>query len=383
MSISSGFFEPVLGSKSGANGNRNTSSKLPPLDRNGAPVETTGVQKPGRRILSERSIAEEATRRGVPPKGSQGLAPPPAPPLTRDVVATEPFSARGVAGERKSKLERGARAKQERAHRLAPLSTSPAPSSQEAPVSLLPEVEQIQGLFSAASAQLREQSTRILETQNSLQHQAESLEKALQETIAAREAEIAHSRKLAEAFARESARCNELSKEVDDARYAKQALQEEFDDLQIQRFRATELSTQSGVDHELLLFLKAENEALQEELRLAHLRPELEEEIRALSRELAQNEPIMQELKKGLTEAYVRNTALRQQNDKISADNSCLREECGIAESSPELYGLSAEEDSDLDEEHVVSMSISSDEKDVSLRIHVPRSMVDQLAATC
>lgn len=376
MSISSGFFEPVLGSKSGANGNRNTSSKLPPLDRNGVPP----VQKPARRILSERSLAEEV--RGVPPK--QGLAPPPAPPLTRDVVAPEPFSARGVAGERKSKLERGARAKQERAHRLAPLSISPTPSSQEAPVSLLPEVEQIQGLFSAASAQLREQSTRILETQNSLQHQAESLEKALQETIAAREAEIAHSRKLAEAFARESARCNELSKEVDDARYAKQALQEEFDDLQIQRFRATELSTQSGVDHELLLFLKAENEALQEEFRLAHLRPELEEEIRALSRELAQNEPIMQELKKGLTEAYVRNTALRQQNDRISADNSCLREEFGIAESSPELYGFSAEEeDSDVDDEHVVSMSISSDEKDVSLRIHVPRSMVNQLAATC
>lgn len=248
---------------------------------------------------------------------------------------------------------------------------------------LLPEVELLEGQFSAVSSQLREQTTQLIESQHALQRQAESLEKLLKETCIAKEAEVAHSRKLAEAFSRESARCEDIRQEVEAARVEKQILQAELDDLQIKRFRATELSSQSGIDQELLMVLKAENDSLMEELRHTYARPDIEEQIKEVSRGLAQQKPVMQQLRKDLTEAYMSNTELQQQNDRLAIEISSLREELGIPESSPELE-LSDLEDNDTDEENCVSMSIDEEEKEMqlSLRIRVPQSVVNQLAVT-
>merc|ERR1719262_1556337 len=102
-------FAPVLGPRPGANGSQTASPRLPPLNRSGAPTgsnEGPPIQKPGRRVLSGRGAAEEASAHVLPPKVPKGLAPPPALPMTRDLVAppkppvSGSYSARGVAGER-------------------------------------------------------------------------------------------------------------------------------------------------------------------------------------------------------------------------------------------------------------------------------------------
>lgn len=417
MSIPPSFLAPVLRSKPSATASAAPSSKLPPLGRNGAVANTRGlpseppIQKPGRKMLSARGVPGEAGAQVSPPMVPQGFAPSPALP-SRDLVGPPV-----PPGERYARSDRGAPPRQARAlpSKLVPLPVSenlvPAAPSQrggedstlEARTSqdvrsslmsessdpkphLLPEVQLLDSQFNTVSSQLRQQTTQLLESQNALQRKAESLEQMLNETCTAKEAEVAHSRKLAEAFSRESARCEDVRQEVETARLEKQILQSELDDLQIKRFRATELASHSGIDQELLMVLKAENEALLEELRHMYARPDVEEDISLVSRELAQNEPKKQQLRKGLTDAYVHNTELQQQNSKLSAQIDALREELGISETAPELCELLElyDADDDWEEEQCVSMSIdpAEEEMQVSLRIHVPRCMANLLAAT-
>lgn len=343
------------------------------------------IQKAERRMLSARGVSGEAGSRVMPPSVPQGFAPPTALP-SRDPVASR--QARAVPSKlaplpASGKVSPAAPSQRRESPRDSntEAQTPQDPSSPMGP--LLPEVELLEGQFSAVSSQLREQTTQLIESQHALQRQAESLEKLLKETCIAKEAEVAHSRKLAEAFSRESARCEDIRQEVEAARVEKQILQAELDDLQIKRFRATELSSQSGIDQELLMVLKAENDSLMEELRHTYARPDIEEQIKEVSRGLAQQKPVMQQLRKDLTEAYMSNTELQQQNDRLAIEISSLREELGIPESSPELE-LSDLEDNDTDEENCVSMSIDEEEKEMqlSLRIRVPQSVVNQLAVT-
>lgn len=434
MSIPGAFLAPVLKSKPSAT-RGTTNSNLPPLGRTGktglasARPTNEDVFVPKTRhkihVLSARGVTGEGGAQILPPSVPPGPAPPPALASNRNRAASpamDSFSARGVAGERSERLAKGTQNRQVKVpSKLLPLAPNPpdtnlpvrytqkaasqgnekgipsqrqrkgvtteahAPQdsqsrpSSESPApraSLLPEVELLEGQFSAVSAQLREQSIQLLESQNSLQRQAESLEKALHETSITKEAEAAHSRKLAEAFSRESARCEEVRHEIEEAKLRKQILQSELDDLQVKRFRATELTSHAGLDQELLMVLRAENEALLEELRCSYSKPDIENEISMISQELRQNEPIIQQLRSRLTEVYVSNTELQQQIDKLSKEHQSLQEDLGISKSSPHL-SESSESDTDVDEDHCVSMLFDPEKMDVNLRINVPRSLAE------
>merc|ERR1711959_534998 len=118
----------------------------------------------------------------------------------------------------------------------------------------------------------------------------------------------------------------QLRQQLGESEARRSELEGQLAELQTQYFRSAGLaSTISQVPNEHVEVLKAENEALHEELRKIRESTEKEEMIQKLEQDLDMQRPLMEQLRRDLLESSLRNKELQRQKEQLLLENEELR----------------------------------------------------------